>query len=85
MWIDPSTHSFHIRTGLVKKEVFPITKITSIVKRNSMQMFIVGLSSGKAEGQAAIALVETFGEYQINKGYTLRHAEQFKLNPMTMS
>ena len=44
-----------------------------------MKRFILGLSSGKAEGHAAIALVETFGKYQINKRYNLRHVEQFKL------
>ena len=43
-----------------------------------MKRFILGLSSGKSEGHAGIALVETFGEYQINKRYNLRRVERFK-------
>ncbi|HWP90864.1 MAG TPA: hypothetical protein VNN20_01515 [Thermodesulfobacteriota bacterium] len=43
-----------------------------------MKRFILGLSPGKAEGHAAIALVETFGKYRINKRYNLRRVERFK-------
>jgi hypothetical protein len=46
--------------------------------KKDMKRFILGLSSGKAKGYAAIALVETFGEYRINKRYNLRRVERFK-------
>ncbi len=49
------------------------------MEEKDIKRFILGLSSGKAKGHAAIVLVETFGKYQINKRYNLRRVERFKL------
>lgn len=38
-----------------------------------MSRFIAGLSRGLANDYTTLAVVETFGEYQINKRYNLRH------------
>ncbi|MBI2486636.1 MAG: hypothetical protein HYW01_06695 [Deltaproteobacteria bacterium] len=43
-----------------------------------MSRFIAGLSRGLANDYTTLAVVETFGEYQINKRYNLRHLERFK-------
>ena len=43
-----------------------------------MSRFIAGLSRGVANDHEALAVVETFGRYEINKRYSLRHLERFK-------
>ena len=43
-----------------------------------MSRFIAGLSRGLANDYEALAVVETFGQYEINKRYSLRHQERFK-------
>lgn len=43
-----------------------------------MSIFIAGLSLGLADDYTTLAVVETFGEYEISKIYNLRHLERFK-------
>ncbi|MGH7792316.1 MAG: hypothetical protein ACREOB_08375 [Thermodesulfobacteriota bacterium] len=43
-----------------------------------MSRFIAGLSRALANDCRTLAVVETFGEYQINKRYNLRFLERFK-------
>jgi len=48
------------------------------LRQSGMSRFIAGLALEKDRDYIAIAVLEAFGKYQVNKRYSLRYLERFK-------
>lgn len=66
-WAHALPYNFHQSPNIVKKVLIYVVPFCR-----------VPLGRGFADDYTSLAVLETFGEYEINKRYNLRHLERFK-------